>query len=111
MVPCLDRAEQRDQVSAGGGSHGADVVRINTVAGGIGPYPAHGVLHVIQLRGKVVIGGVYQAIVHHEAYISALGKAFCQGTEVAFVPTAPAAAVNEDDRRPETRGRQTYNIQ
>src|SRR5438874_12006704 len=110
MVPCLDRAEQRDQVSAGGGSHGADVVRIKTVAGDIGPYPAHGVLHVIQLRGNTVIGSVHQTIVHHEAYISALGKAFCQGTEVSIVPTAPAAAVNEVDSRTEPRGRQTYNI-
>src|SRR5713101_10216302 len=102
MVMCFSRTEQRDQVSAGGGSHGADAVRINTVAGGVGPYPAHGVLHVVQLRGKMVIGGVHQAIVHHEAYISALGKAFRQDTEVAFVPAAPAATVNEDDRRPET---------
>src|SRR6266480_3083099 len=105
MVPCLDRAEQRDQVSAGGGSHGADAVRINTVAGGIGPYPAHGVLHVIQLRGKVVIGGVYQAIVHHEAYISAVGTKATSVPWQKALPNAPAATVNEDDRRPETRGR------
>ena len=88
------------QVGAGRIAVGTDALRIKVVLVGVRAQPADGALDVLYARGDGRLG-VDQAVIDANADVSLAGELHGRADEVAgsLVAAAPAAAVDEDDRR------------
>jgi hypothetical protein len=105
IVARIFHAEQGGELPASGMAEGSDAMGIDVVLSSVLTQPAHSALHVIELRRPRVLSVfLEEAVVHREGNVAVPREEVTHALHGAFIKAGPAAAVDEDDRRPRCGG-------